>query len=59
MSIEIKFFTAYIVTNNTIKLNELPKECGVKFKTKEGCCKSIGKLQYGGFCGIHGKKLVV
>lgn len=46
-------------TNNTIKLNEVPKECGVKFKTKEGCCKSIGKPQYGGFCGIHGKKSVI
>lgn len=45
-------------TKNTIKINELPKECGVKLKTKDGCCKSMGKSKYGGFCGIHGKGLL-
>lgn len=36
-----------------INPNKLPKECGVKLKTKNGYCKSKGCKKYGGYCGMH------
>ena len=33
--------------------HKLPKECGVKLKTKDGYCKSKGCKKYGGYCGMH------
>ena len=31
------------------------KECGFKYKTKLGYCKSLGKLEYNSLCGLHFK----
>jgi len=36
-----------------INPNKLPKECGVKLKTKNGYCKSKGCKKYSGYCGMH------
>ena len=31
------------------------QKCGFKFKTKLGLCKSTGKVQFNGLCGLHFK----
>jgi hypothetical protein len=40
---------------NKLNINpdKLSTHCGAKLKTKDGYCMSIGKKQYGGFCGKH------
>ena len=37
--------------------NKKAHECGVKFKTKNGYCESIGKKMYDGKCGVHKPKI--
>ena len=40
-----------IQSNNSVQTTK----CGFKFKTKLGLCKSTGKVQFNGLCGLHFK----
>lgn len=40
-------------TDLLINPNKLPHQCGIKYKSKQGYCLSLGKQLYGGYCGIH------
>ena len=46
----------YLLKPNVVDLNSnIPGICGAMLKTKNECCKNIGKVEYHGFCGIHKK----
>jgi hypothetical protein len=42
-----------VLSIDIINPNKLPKECGVKLKTKDGYCKSKICKKYNGYCGMH------
>lgn len=55
--IHIMHTTSPVQVSLPVKKNKKDalKACGVKLKTKDGFCVSIGKTQYDGLCGIHFK----